>query len=160
MMNIAGGTITGQGYLANMQGAFSSGADCVLQNTNSASASAHSRFYLYTTGASGGDPTLIFRVLSGGDNYAVGVDNSDSDAFVVSNSTGLGTNNRLRIDANSVAFPTLPPKLPSSTVAGVPSASTVGAGAMIYVTDESGGAVPAFSDGTAWRRVTDRAVIS
>lgn len=32
--------------------------------------------------------------------------------------------------------------------------------AVILVTDEAGGAVPAFSDGTAWRRVTDRAVIS
>jgi hypothetical protein len=34
------------------------------------------------------------------------------------------------------------------------------AGAMIYVTDDTGGAVPAFSDGTNWRRVTDRNVIS
>ena len=33
-------------------------------------------------------------------------------------------------------------------------------GAVIYVSDESGGAVPAFSDGTNWRRVTDRAVVS
>ena len=31
---------------------------------------------------------------------------------------------------------------------------------MIYVSDESGGAVPAFSDGSDWRRVSDRAVIS
>lgn len=31
---------------------------------------------------------------------------------------------------------------------------------MIYVPDEAGGAVMAFSDGTDWRRVTDRAVIS
>ncbi len=31
---------------------------------------------------------------------------------------------------------------------------------LIYVTDETGGAVPAFSDGTNWRRVTDRAVVS
>lgn len=30
----------------------------------------------------------------------------------------------------------------------------------IYVTDDVGGAVPAFSDGTNWRRVTDRAVIA
>jgi hypothetical protein len=30
----------------------------------------------------------------------------------------------------------------------------------IYVTDDVGGAVPAFSDGIAWRRVTDRNVIS
>ena len=48
----------------------------------------------------------------------------------------------------------------SYTVAGVPSASTYGAGSMIYVSNESGGAVIAFSDGTNWRRVTDRAVIS
>ena len=48
----------------------------------------------------------------------------------------------------------------SYTVSGVPSASTYGAGSMIYVSNESGGAVIAFSDGTNWRRVTDRAVIS
>jgi hypothetical protein len=33
-------------------------------------------------------------------------------------------------------------------------------GQLIYVTDDTGGAVPAFSDGTNWRRVTDRAVIA
>lgn len=31
---------------------------------------------------------------------------------------------------------------------------------MIFVVDESGGAVPAFSDGASWRRCTDRAVVS
>ncbi len=31
---------------------------------------------------------------------------------------------------------------------------------MVFVTDENGGAVPAFSDGSDWRRVTDRAVVS
>lgn len=34
------------------------------------------------------------------------------------------------------------------------------AGTLIYVTDEVGGAVPAFADGANWRRVTDRAVVS
>jgi hypothetical protein len=50
----------------------------------------------------------------------------------------------------------------SYTVAGVglPSASAAGAGADIFVSDEAGGAVIAFSDGTNWRRVTDRAVVS
>lgn len=33
-------------------------------------------------------------------------------------------------------------------------------GRIIYVDDEAGGAVLAFSDGTNWRRVTDRAVVS
>ena len=54
----------------------------------------------------------------------------------------------------------VPVRVPSYTVAGVPSASTSGAGAMIYVSNESGGAVLAFSDATNWRRVTDRAIIS
>lgn len=43
-------------------------------------------------------------------------------------------------------------------VADVPDASD-GYG-LIMVTNESGGAVPAFSDLTDWRRVTDRAIIS
>lgn len=50
-------------------------------------------------------------------------------------------------------------KLMSYTVSTVPSASSY-TGFMIYVSDESGGAVPAFSDGTDWRRTTDRAIIS
>jgi hypothetical protein len=44
--------------------------------------------------------------------------------------------------------------------AALPSASQSGAGAMLMVTDEAGGPVIAFSDGTAWRRVTDRAVVA
>jgi len=39
-------------------------------------------------------------------------------------------------------------------------AASIGAGACIYVNDEAGGAVLAFSDGTNRRRVTDRAVVS
>jgi len=49
-------------------------------------------------------------------------------------------------------------QLASYTVAELPDAST--ASGLIYVSDESGGAVPAFSDGTDWRRVTDRTVVS
>lgn len=48
-------------------------------------------------------------------------------------------------------------ELPIYTVAGVPLATT---GWLIYVSNEVGGAVPAFSDGTNWRRVTDRAIIA
>jgi hypothetical protein len=49
--------------------------------------------------------------------------------------------------------------LPSFTVAGVGSA--VGkTGYMVFISNESGGAVVAFSDGTNWRRVTDRAIVS
>jgi hypothetical protein len=48
--------------------------------------------------------------------------------------------------------------LPSYTTTTLPSASV--AGAMIYVTNETGGPVPAFADGTNWRRVTDREIVT
>lgn len=53
-----------------------------------------------------------------------------------------------------------PIKCQSFTVATVPSASAHGAGSQIFVSDETGGAVLAFSDATNWRRVTDRAIIA
>lgn len=111
-----------------------------------------------------GDVMVAFTPGYGGTsfNYSVGVDQSRGK-FVISNRaqsfvSGDGTD-RLLIDDNVIEA-MKPVKLPSFTVAGLPSASTVGAGSQIYVTNESGGAVVAFSDGTDWRRVTDRAVVS
>lgn len=49
--------------------------------------------------------------------------------------------------------------LPTYTVATVPAASS-NTRRLVYISDEVGGAIPAFSDGTNWRRVTDRAIIS
>lgn len=49
------------------------------------------------------------------------------------------------------------PRLPIYTVATVPDVSEA---RMIYVSDESGGATIAFSDGSNWLRVQDRAAIS
>lgn len=62
-----------------------------------------------------------------------------------------------------------PPSLPSYTVAEVAllnaaefysSAPGNKYSKLIFVSNESGGAVPAFSDGTNFRRVTDRAIVS
>lgn len=46
----------------------------------------------------------------------------------------------------------------SFKVAGLPNASVPGQ--MIYISDESGGSTMAFSDGSNWRRITDRVVAS
>lgn len=44
-------------------------------------------------------------------------------------------------------------KVPTYTVATAPSASTAGAGTVIYVSDgAAGAAILAFSDGTNWKR--------
>lgn len=51
-------------------------------------------------------------------------------------------------------------KVKSYLKTALPSASASGAGAMVFVSNEIGGAVIAFSDGAAWRRATDRAVVS
>ena len=66
---------------------------------------------------------------------------------------GAGTpSTKLQVDG--------PIKCASYTVATVPAAATVGAGTQIYVTNETGGATPAWSDGATWRRASDRAAIS
>jgi hypothetical protein len=48
--------------------------------------------------------------------------------------------------------------LPTFTVATLPNPAP--AAQVIYVSDESGGAVMAFSDGVNWRRCTDRAIVT
>jgi hypothetical protein len=52
------------------------------------------------------------------------------------------------------------PKAAIYTVATLPSAVLAGAGTLVFVTDEAGGATLASSDGTDWRRAADRAVVS
>lgn len=49
------------------------------------------------------------------------------------------------------------PRLPEYTVSSLPEAQ---AGFLIYVSDETSGGTIAFGDGTNWRRVQDRAIVS
>jgi hypothetical protein len=76
--------------------------------------------------------------------------------------TALGNGN-VRVGSDATAACKLdvdgPVRVKGYTVAGVPSAAAA-AGQIIYVSDESSGAVLAFSDGSNWRRVTDGAVVS
>lgn len=51
-------------------------------------------------------------------------------------------------------------RLPSYTVTTLPAVPAAASPGLIFVSNESGGAVPAFSDGTSWRRVTDRTIVS
>jgi len=111
---------------------------------------------LYQTGYSGraelgtaGDDKLHVKVSSDGSSWI--------EAVVVDAATGhvgLGVPTpTVKLDVDG------PVRCGSYTVAGVPVAGA-GAGQMIFVSDESGGPTLAFSDGTDWRRVADRAVIS
>lgn len=51
------------------------------------------------------------------------------------------------------------PGIPSFAIADLPSAVTTKR-YIVFVSDDIGGAVPAFNDGTNWRRVTDRTIVS
>jgi hypothetical protein len=104
----------------------------------------------------GGNDPLLSVSINGGAGYSIGIDNSDDDKFKISAGTqrlGNGTEDRIVIDANTVAVVNKPFKLPSYTVAGLPSASTAGAGALCYVSDASGGPALACSDGSDWKVV-------
>jgi hypothetical protein len=69
---------------------------------------------------------------------------------------GNGTNNWADLDYYLSVYPSV---LAPFAVSTAPAAASW-TGGMIYVTDEAGGAIPAFSDGTNWRRVSDRTIIS
>ena len=55
-------------------------------------------------------------------------------------------------------------ELPSFTVAQLTASSPVGVtrrtGNMVLCTNDTGGSIPAFWDGSNWRRMSDRAVVS
>ncbi len=82
-------------------------------------------------------------------------ENAVTDNSAAGNTTYIRGNTGL-IQASSITATTTF-KLPIYTVSTLPAQ---GAGKMIYVSNESGGAVPAFSDGTNWRRMTDRNTVS
>ena len=69
----------------------------------------------------------------------------------------VGINDAATIITSLQAF-VAAPALPSYTVSTLPAATT--AGRLIYVSNESGGATVAFSNGVNWLRVQDRAIVS
>jgi hypothetical protein len=108
--------------------------------------------------------TLTIAASSGSDIFVDGADfGTVTEPVTVSDDLGLVTEAvtaEADLGALVVSGLIYPDQfvLPNYTANALPSASI--AGAMIYVTNETGGAVPAFADGTNWRRVTDRAIVT
>jgi hypothetical protein len=65
----------------------------------------------------------------------------------------------ITLDPTDEIINAAPMKLVSKTVTEL-STLVSSVGSMVFCTNESGGATPAFYDGTNWRRVSDRAVVS
>ncbi len=159
-MNISCPAITGNFFAQTIGGSASAGLIQQVYNTGAGA----STLDLQVLNGAGNDAIVGFSNVGGGTAFTIGYDNSDGDKLKIEKSyrsVGSGANLFVEFDpAIDVTYFAKPPKLPSHAVAGLPDATVVGAGAMAFCTDESGGAVPVFSDGSDWRRVTDRAVAS
>jgi hypothetical protein len=86
--------------------------------------------------------------------------------FYTANQLRLFIGSDGKIGVGGIATPTAPlhvngaMRVGSVSKAALPSASAIGSGGLIYVSDEIGGSTLACSDGTNWRRMSDRAIIS
>lgn len=94
----------------------------------------------------------LIGVGAGNNNITIGDTDVGSIAFNADGTTRLTL-------STSLLTSTLPVRVPSYTVGTVPAANA-GAGQIIYISDEMGGATVAFSDGTNWKRVSDLATAS
>jgi hypothetical protein len=147
---MTGGTLSG----ATLSNATTTG-NLTVGNTSGAMAlfsggDGNGYFQLSTTGV------ISFRTANGGASQARIVHTASANRTV--DITGANSGNPgIGASAGFLAFSSAVVDK-SYTVATLPSAAS--AGGFIYVSDESGGAVPAFADGTNWRRVTDRAIVS
>ena len=114
------------------------------------------------SGAFAGDSTFTYN--SGTDTLSV----TNIEASSIAPPSGLvGTYNissptTITLDAASGAGEVksdVPFRLVSKTVSQL-NTFVASAGSMVYCTDETGGAIPAFYDGSNWRRVSDRSIVS
>jgi hypothetical protein len=165
--NITGGNILGNGAGLTGINAFS---NISVSGGNSAVADSISDTLTLTAGSgitlvmNSTTDTLTIAASSGSEIFVDGADfGTVTETVTASDDLGLVTATvTAQSDLGTIVTSGLiyPDQfvLPSFTTTTLPSASVVGA--MIYVTNETGGAVPAFADGTNWRRVTDRAIVS
>jgi hypothetical protein len=78
-----------------------------VSHTDNTSTSSHALVNIKTGGSGGGDPYVYFDV--GATDYAIGIDNTDSDSFKISDSS-IGSIDFMRINASSgeINFPKQP----------------------------------------------------
>lgn len=105
-----------------------------------------------------GKPQLYFNKLAGGLTYEIGLFDTVNTAGTIAFASTALTHNDIPIATTAGPVFTLPPRLPSYTVATVPSAATYVRG-MIYVSDGASNKRMAISDGTNWR-FPDGAIVS
>ncbi len=167
--NITGGNILGNGAGLSGINVFS---NVTVQSGNSILADSISDTLTLVAGdgiaitADSSTDTLTFAVTGGSEIFVDGADfGTVTEAVTLSDDLGtvdaavdqeadLGT-----IVTAGIFYPDQL-VLPSKTVAELANISASPAGQFVFCSNESGGSIPAFSDGTNWRRVTDRAIVT
>lgn len=117
-----GGVLVSGGNIINSHS--TAGIDVNIQATNSNNSNAASRagVEIATGGAASGDPYLTFQISGvAASTMSMGLDNSASDLFVVSNNTDLGTSNALTLTQAGALNAT------TSITAGTTLTATLGA---------------------------------
>lgn len=95
---ITGGAMTGVHRMLSAVGDATSDAVFQIQNSNLGASNASFRALVLGTG----DARMLF-IKNGGEQYTIGLDQSDSNQFKVSKGDALGTNDRMVIDLDGSA---------------------------------------------------------
>jgi hypothetical protein len=125
-------TLSGSIYLFRGAGSSSGPASLYVQNNGAGAAE------LRALALSTGDAQVTLGV-NGGATWAIGVDNSDGDAFVLARSNTLGSSNVLRADASGVAI-LLPLSVPMP-IRTVTATAAAAASDRTILCDASAGAI-------------------
>ena len=128
------------------------GSTTQVQFNNSGSLGADAGFtFADDTVTVGETKSIVFSTFT---NYDAIITTADygSDLGSITSATDAQVDQGFLVEDNGL------PVFPSYNVATLPSSSP--AGAMVFVPNETGGAVMCFFDGTNWRRMTDRAIAS
>jgi hypothetical protein len=110
-------------------------------------------------GSFGGDADFVYNSTTNTLTVVNLVTSSISPPATLTGTYTISSPTTITLDPVDEIINDAPMKLVSKTVTDL-STLVSSVGAMVFCTDESGGAIPAFYDGTNWRRVSDRAIVS
>lgn len=93
-----GGILVSGGDIINAHGSVGGDVTIEVTNSNNSNTASRSGVEIAVGGSSAGDPYLRFEISGvGASTMTMGLDNSASDLFVISNSSAIGTSNALTL---------------------------------------------------------------
>ena len=141
----------------NISMSANSGTDTITINATASGVNEQVQFN--NAGNFGGDADFTYNSTSNTLTIKNLIAESVNPPSTLTGTYTISSPTTITLDPTSEIINDAPMKLKGYTVAQLGSL-TSSAGAMVYCTDETGGSIPAFYDGTNWRRVSDRAIVS